>query len=69
MENESARLNKLLQIDVEYLRNSPAVQKSIVMSGWIYDISTGTVVKRTFGVEGCGCRTRQGLVGELHLEF
>lgn len=61
-EDESAQLNKLLQINVDYLRNSSAVQKCIVVSGWIYNVSTGTVVKTDFCGRGGGSCKRQGLI-------
>jgi hypothetical protein len=44
-QDETAQLDALLKLDVDYLRNSSVVQKQVVISGWVYNVSTGVVTK------------------------
>lgn len=47
-EDETPELDALLKLDVDYLRNSSAVQKQVVVSGWVYNVTDGVVTKMDY---------------------
>ena len=44
-ETERERIERSVRQDVEYLKSHPLIKSSILVTGWVYDLHTGKVVR------------------------